>query len=360
MKRKTEGDSGMEPREKKAGDPFPWSLEAGNDDDKMVIAFSVHDWTRNRPPAGIVNRVQSCLQAAVNAGYYDHLKRTTGTRVVSLDQLSDFKFINIKTSRFSSKTRIDCIITDQSAETTIDLLIDRALPQSLIPELILYYFSPETHLAAVDDGKKLWRGDNDLLFASSGLAFHFPKVNTVRPVRSTLPLAYKPGELLVNANDFAKLEGVGYIEAMSVDRKLYPTKEALKKGFPAIPPETVKTIPWDFLHEGEVTPLKADELKGLVPVIVHAHAILRSPPGSESKSDANFLVDVRVYVRFIDAQKAAPWKAAAGMRIFAAHPIFKRNLFAKILYNMDDPLAIRTKSNVRALSSFISSKYPSQ
>jgi hypothetical protein len=366
MKRKTEGASGMEPSEKKGGDPFPWSLETGNDDDKMVIAFFITDWKQIAPPPSIVARVKQCLQAAVDAGYYDHLKRTTGTRMVALDQLSDFKFINIKVTRFSSKTRIDCVITDQSTKTTTDLLLARALPQSLLPELIIQYVKPETFMASVDDGKKLWMEDYTNLFSNTGLAFRFPKINTMHPVDSMLLHAdLKPGTVLVGNNDFVEFEGVGFFDVLRVDRKLCPTMEDLKKSFPEISSEMVKNLPWTQLnHKGDFVPIEKGILKDLVPVIIRALYTQRTPPDKleedNSEYDAKFLVDARVYVRFINVQKAAPWKTAAGMQMLAAHPIFKRNLFSKLLYDMDDPLAIRAKENVSNLASFISSKYPSQ
>jgi hypothetical protein len=50
---------------------------------------------------------------------------------------------------------------------------------------------------------------------------------------------------------------------------------------------------------------------------------------------------------------------AVGKLILENHPMYKRALFAKKLYDMADHSAIRAKENVRNLASFISSRYPS-
>jgi hypothetical protein len=323
MKRRNEGESGMEKKQdkKKAPDKHPWTLpllplqkqdHMMLDYDPQALGMKPGFWDMDERIEIIRSRIQQSMAAASDVA--EKLKQQSGFRPDALD----FEFSRLQDA--DSRKRHDGHIVAPGHED----YGDRYGPRFIVPDMALELENDRIiagpFLRAGNLRKtppyeyKGYNPDKDVLLVS------YPESFTIFRDGKTPRLLYKNSkEEILNPKldiwDTKKAEAAGVLKLLKegkCERFLVPDEPIQKQ-----------VISSDY---GFVNPVYAAS------------------------------VSAAVYYT-IPRKKALAIQRKAGKQILEFHPLFKRALFAEKLYKMDDYLAFKDVHTTRELLEFISSKY---
>lgn len=329
MKRRNEGESGLEKKQdkKKAPDKQPWTLPLypSKRSDNMMLDYDPHAlgmkpgfWNMDERIEIIRSRIQQSMAAASDVA--EKLTQQSGFRPDALD----FEFSRLQDAD-SSKRHDGHIVAPGHEDYG-----DRYGPRFIVPDMALEL-------------------ENDRIIAGPFLRFG--------KRRDAPPYEYK------GYNPKKDVLLVSYPESFAIfrDRKLgrYAYKE--KKEEILNPNLNI----WDTEEAkkaGVLSLLKEGKLERvLVPddYSIHVSQQLEVSDtgwilGGTVKNEA----DIMATIYYTTPRKQAlAIQRKAGKQLLEFHPLFKRALFAEKLYKMDDYLAFKDVHTTREMLEFISSKY---
>jgi hypothetical protein len=329
MKRKNEGESGMEKKQdkKQAPDKQPWTLPLFplKRDDKMMMiydpdALGVKDtFFDTDERLGILkSRIQQSMAAASDVA--EKLEKQSGFRPDALD----FEFTRLGYSDF--RNRKDGHIVAPGHED----YGDRYGPRFIVPDMGLE-FEKDRIIA----GPFLRAGQ-----LRANPPYEYKGYN---PDKDVLLLSYPESFAIFRDGKVGRLVFKhNKEEILNPKLNIWDTDAAKKAG--------LLTLLAEGKCERALVPRKDERMT------VSNDMVYDDKGWFLDKTERAATVSAEIYYT-IPRKKALAIQRKAGKQILEFHPLFKRALFAEKLYKMDDYLAFKDVHTTREMLGFISSKY---